>query len=132
MDLPLYTADTRSDLSDQGRIAYSLFDKAFTLTQIMRQAGNDISQANFRDILLHLRNAEVAVDDWQLLMSQTPTAVTDLTPFTTALHLHPTVEAVVEHNVAKLQAIGNPIATIKAVHTGANAAKASSDDASGL
>ena len=37
-----------------------------------------------------------------------------------------------QHNVAKLQASGQPIATIKAVHTGDNAAKASSDDASGL
>lgn len=117
MDLPLYTADTRSDLSDQGRIVYSLFDKAFTLTQIMRQAGSDSGQVHFRDILLHLRNAEITVDDWQLLMSQTPTAVANLTPFATALHLHPTVEAVVEHNVAKLQAIGHPIATIKAVYT---------------
>ena len=31
MDLPLYTADSRSDLSDQGRAAYLQFDKAFTL-----------------------------------------------------------------------------------------------------
>ena len=45
---------------------------------------------------------------------------------------NPTIEAVVEYNVAKLQACGRPIATIKAVHTGPNAAKASPDDASGL
>ena len=37
-----------------------------------------------------------------------------------------------QHNVAKLQASNQPIATIKAVHTRANAGKASSDDASGL
>ena len=37
-----------------------------------------------------------------------------------------------EHNVAHLHACGQPIATIKAIHTGPNAAKASSDDASGL
>ena len=48
--------------------------------------------------------------------------------------LYPTVEAVVEHNVAKLRNVQQPIATIKAVHTGANAAKASPDhdDAGGL
>ena len=33
---------------------------------------------------------------------------------------------------AKLQTCGQPIATVKAVHTGANAAKASPDDAFGL
>ena len=132
MDLPLYTTDTRSDLSDQGRTAYLQFDKAFTLTRIIRQAGQDPEQARFRDILLRLRNAQVTMEDWNCLMKQTPTNVPDLTPFANALRLHPTVEAVVEHNVAKLQASGQPIATIKAVHTGTNAAKASSDDASGL
>ena len=132
MDLPLYTTNTRSDLSDQGRAAYLQFDKAFTLTQIMRQAGEDPEQVRFREILLRLRNAEVTMEDWNCLMQQTPTSVADLTPFTSALHLHPTVEAVVEHNVAKLQDSGQPIAAIKAVHTGANAAKASSEDAFGL
>jgi len=65
-------------------------------------------------------------------MKQTPTNVQDLTTFAIALRLYPTVEAVVEHNVTKLKDSGQPIATIKAVHTGANAAKATSDDASGL
>ncbi len=132
MDLPLYTTDTRSDLSDQGRTAYLEFDKAFTLTRIMHQAGNDPDQVRFRDILLRLRNAQVTMQDWNCLMEQTPTQVADLTPFANALRLYPTVEAVVQYNVAKLEASGKPIATIKAVHTGANAAKASSDDASGL
>ena len=65
-------------------------------------------------------------------MNQTPTQVRDLTPFANALRLHPTVEAVVEHNVAKLQESGKPIATIKAVHTGVHASKAPADDAGGL
>ena len=132
MDLPLYTTDSRSDLSDQGRTAYLQFDKAFTLTQVMRQAGSDPDQVHFRDILLRLRNAQVTREDWEELMKHTPTIVQDLTPFTSALHLYPTVEAVVEHNVSKLKDSSQPIATIKAVHTGANATKASSDDASGL
>ena len=132
MDLPLYTTDTRSDLSDQGRTAYLHFDKAFTLNQVMRQAGQDPEQIHFRDILFRLRNAEVTIDDWKHIMKQTPTQVQDLSPFANALHLHPTVQAVVEHNVAKLQDSGKPIATIKAVHTGANASKAPPDDASGL
>ena len=37
-----------------------------------------------------------------------------------------------EHNVTRLHACGQPVATIKAVHSGVNASKASSDDASGL
>ena len=65
-------------------------------------------------------------------MTRTPTRVQDVSQCATALHLIPTVEAVVEYNVAKLQASGQPIATIKAVHTGPNAAKAPANDAGGL
>ncbi len=126
MDLPLYTTDTRTELSDQ-RSAYTQFDRAFILTQVMRQAGNDPSQVQFRDILLKLRNAEITAQDWEELMKHTPTNVQDLTPFANALHLYPTVEAVVEYNITKLKDSNQPIATIKAIHTGANAAKASPD-----
>ena len=119
---PLYTTDTRLD---QGRAAYLQFDKASP------SHASCVKLAGIRDILLRLRNAEVTVEDWNCLMTQTLTSVADLTPFANAIRLHPTVEAVVEHNVAKLQTSGQPIATIKAVHTGANATKALSDDASG-
>ena len=132
MDLPLYTTDSRSELSDQGRAAYQTFQQAVMLDLVMRQAGQDPEQVKFRDILLRLRNAKVTLSDWNHLMSRTPTRVHDLSPFSTALHLIPTVEAVVEYNVAQLQTSGQPIATIKAVHTGANAAKAPADDAGGL
>lgn len=132
MNLPLYTAVSHSDLSDQGQRAYQQFDQAFTLTHVMRQAGEDPEQTQFQDILLRLRNAEVTIEDWSHLMKQTPTQIQDLSPFANALCLYPTVEAVVKHNVAKLHDCGHPIATIKAIHTGANAAKAPPDDASGL
>lgn len=98
----------------------------------MRQSGEDPSQVLFRQMLLQLRDGQVTEDDWRHFMSRTPAQVSDLSPFTAALRLFPTTEAVVEHNVSKLYAVGQPIATIKAVHTGPNAAKASSDDASGL
>ena len=65
-------------------------------------------------------------------MKQTPARVPDLTPFVTALHLRPTIESVVEHNVARLHTSGQLVVTIKAIHTGPNAAKASSEDAGGL
>ena len=56
-------------------------------------------------------------------MKQTPTKIRDLSPFANALHLHPTVEAVVEY-VTKLQDSGKQITTIKAVHTEVNASVA--------
>lgn len=65
-------------------------------------------------------------------MTQTPTHVQDLSPFATALHLIPTVEAIVQHIIAQLHANGQPIGTIKALHTGPNASKAPADDAGEL
>ena len=90
MDLPLYTTDSRSELSDQGRAAYQTFQLAVVLDQVMRQAGHDPEQVKFRDILLQLRDAKVTLSDWNHLMSRTPTRVQDLSPFSTALHLIPT------------------------------------------
>ena len=54
------------------------------------------------------------------------------THFSDTLHLYPTREAAAAHNISKLRSNGQPIATIKAVHSGPNASKASSDDAAGL
>ena len=91
----------------------------------MRQAGHDPEQVKFRNILLRLRDVNVTVADWKHLMEQTPTNLHDISEFANALHLHPTVEAVVEHNVSKLGINGQPIATIKAI---SNAATAPADD----
>ena len=63
MDLPLYTTDSRSELSDQGRAAYQNFKQAVVLDQVMRQSGQDPQQVLFRDILLRLRDAKVTVPD---------------------------------------------------------------------
>ena len=98
----------------------------------MHQSGEDLNQVLFRNILLRMRDGQVTKEDWQHLMKQTPAQVQDLEQFRNALHLYPTVEAVAEHNVTKLHSSGQPIATVKATHTGANASKASPDDAAGL
>ena len=65
----------------------------------MCQAGLDPEQTRFHQILMHLRDAQVTEDDWKTLMTQTPTQAQDLSVFSSALPLYPTVEAVVEYNV---------------------------------
>ena len=100
---------------------YQSFQHAVVLDQVMRLSGQDQSQVLFREILLRLQNGEVTEADWTHLMSRTPAHITDISDFTNALHLFPTVEAVVEHNVMRLHACGQPVATIKAVHSGVNA-----------
>ena len=65
-------------------------------------------------------------------MTRTPAQVSDVSNFSSAVHLFPTTKAVAEHNVQKFHGCGQPVATIKAVHTGLNSSKASTDDAGGL
>ena len=132
MDLPLYTTVSRTELSDLGSIDYHLFDHAVVLDRVMRQAGQDADQECFRNLLLRLRNAELTVEDWKYLMTRTAGEVGDTKSFDEALRLYPTIEAVAEHNVAKLRASGQPIAVLRAVHTGPGASKATLDDAGGL
>ena len=130
--VPLYTTASKSELSDQGRAAYQSFKHAVVLDQVMRQSGQDPQQVHFCNILQRLRDAKVTKDDWDCLVRQTLTQIPNQTPFDSALHLLPTIEAVVEYNITQLHASIQNIATIKAVHTGANAAKAPADVAGGL
>ena len=82
---------------------------------------------------MRLRNGELRVEDWKHLIQQTPVEVDDDTSgFDEALRLFPTTSAVSEYNVTKLHSNDQPVAVIKAVHSGAGAIKASADDAGGL
>ena len=132
MDLPLYTTVSRTELSDLGSANYHLFDRAVALDRVMRQAGQDADQELFRNLLLRLRNGESSVGDWKQLMKRTPAEVGNVSSFDAALRLYPTLEAVAEYNAIKLRSNGQPVAMIKAVHTGPDASKASHDDAGGL
>ena len=98
----------------------------------MRQAGNNDTQQQFRAFLMRLRNGELSVEDWKHLMKQTLAETEDPSSFDDALHLFPSTAAVSEYNVAKLHANGEPVAMIKAVHSGPGASKVSADDAGGL
>ena len=79
----------------------------------MHQPGEDNDQEVFCNVLLHLRDGQVTEEDWQHLMNQTPAKVQDLEQFRNALHLYPTIDIVAEHNVTKLCANSQPIATVK-------------------
>ena len=132
MDLPLYITVSRSELSDLGSVNYHQFDHAIILDQVMRQAGNNDTQQQFRDILMRLRNGELSIEDWKHLIKQTLAEAEDPSSFNDALRLFPSTAAVSEYNVAKLHANGQPVAMIKAVHSGPGASKVSADDAGGL
>ena len=60
-------------------------------------------------------------------MRQTPAGVGDTSMFDDALCLFPTTMSVAEYNVANLHVNGQPVAGIKAVHSGPSASKSSAD-----
>ena len=91
MDLPLYTTVSRSELSDLGSVNYHQFDHTIILDQLMRQAGNNDTQQQFRDILIQLRNGELSVEDWKHLMKQTLAKTEDPSSFNDALRLFPCI-----------------------------------------
>ena len=65
-------------------------------------------------------------------MTRSTVNVADSKRFENALRLHPLKQSVAEHNVLKLRQLGKPIAAIKAIHSGTNASKATTNDAQGL
>ena len=98
----------------------------------MRQSGQDQDQVRFRELLLRLRDGQVTQQDWELLITRSAANVADTQPFENALHLHPLKQSGAEHNALKLRQLGRPVAAIKAIHSGTNASKATTDDAHGL
>ena len=128
---PVYTTLSRSLDSDLGHATYQAFDKAVTLTQVMRQCGQDQDQVRFRELLLRLSDGQLTQEDGQLLMTCSATNVDVSKPFENALRLHPLKQSVAEHNALKLYQLGKPIAAIKAIHSGTNASKATTDDVQG-
>ena len=96
MDLTLYTTAPQTPLAVLGSSAYQLFDHAVVLNKVMQQSGEDPSQVLFCQVLLllQLKDGQVTKDECRHFMSRTPAQVSDLSPFTAALHLFPTTEAV--------------------------------------
>ena len=127
MDLSLYTTATKSELSDLGSANYRLFDCGIVLKQVLRQEGK-----HFQELLMRLRNGEITLDDWKVLMKQTPAAVEKASIFQDALHLFPTVAAVAEYNVEKLRTNSQPVARIEAICSGPGASRIPTSDAGEL
>ena len=79
-----------------------------------------------------IKSVLTTVDDWKVLMEQTPVQVEDASQFDDALRLFSTSMTVAEYNTAKLRANAKPVAAIEAIHSGPGASNTSADDAGGL
>jgi ATP-dependent DNA helicase PIF1 len=130
LDKCLYSVSkdkSKNPLSDKGRLAYLQFKTAVFLTSVVRQAGDNI----FRDILLRLRNGDVQMADYQILMKRRA-MIGNLKEFEDATRLMTKQDAVKSYNIERLKNLGAPVAAIKAVNKGKGSHRADVDTAGGL
>ena len=131
-DKPLYHSMPKTDKQIQGHLMYQQFNKVVALTVNHRVDGNSSEQHLFRDLLLRARNGESTPADWHTLLSRTPDRVSNIQEFEmSSIRLSYLKSSVAEINIAKLKALNQPIATIKARHSG-GAQNLSSDEMGGL
>lgn len=127
-DKPLYHTIPRSEKQIQGHLMYEQFEKVIRLTVSHRVNGTSISQSLFRDLLLRACNGESTADDWQTLLSRTPQQ-NELE--STAIRLCYLKSKLAEINMARLKYPNNPIAAVRARHSG-GAHTLSADEMRGL
>lgn len=138
LDLPMYAQSvSRDSLSNDGIGVYKLFQEVYQLDIVQRQAGDSEEQRHFRNILLRLRDGESTSDDWKVFTTRfkgSPNIMPiENEQFSNATFLLPQKSEVEEININKLRSLNNPIARIRAVHSGGtDASKADSDIAKGL
>jgi ATP-dependent exoDNAse (exonuclease V) alpha subunit len=131
-DKPLSHAKPSSAVGEQGFQTYRMSDKVVKLTVNHRVQGMSAEQIQFRELLLRLRKGESTVDDWKLLLTRQPSAVTNLSDFQDSTRLFYSNEQVANYNHQQLTKLKHPVAQIRACHSSATAAKIPSEDMSGL
>ena len=131
-DKPLYHAKPSNDVGEQGYQTYRMFDQVVKLTVNQRVQGMSSEQVTFRDLLLRLRKGESTIEDWKLLLTRQPSAITNLDEFKDATRLFYSNEQVANYDHDQLNKLDHPVANINARHSSASAKKIPAEDMSGL
>ena len=112
---------------------YHKFVKVVKLTVNELAKGTALEQEQFRTILTNLRDGNSKIDDWNILLSKTPSHIPDLESFRNdSARLSFGNEKVAQDNFQSLKELGYPITTLNAKHNNSTAAKLSSDDMGSL
>uniref|UniRef100_T1IVW9 ATP-dependent DNA helicase n=1 Tax=Strigamia maritima TaxID=126957 RepID=T1IVW9_STRMM len=124
-DKPLYST-VYLNHHVQAKALYLSFKKAFILTSIMRQVGDD--QIQFKHVLFHIANGCIDMDDYNLISTRFLENNYDLREiFNDSVHLMGKNVDIDEFNYRKLQDSNLP-----EKHNNATAASATQDEAQGL
>ena len=121
------------ELSTEGFCAYQKFDNVVKLTVNERAKSASSDQETFRQLQLNARDGNSSVNDWQLLLTRTPSNVQDIHEFeSSAVKLTFGNEKVATYNYEKLRSLKKPIAVVNAKHNNTTAAKLPADDIGSL
>lgn len=82
--------------------------------------------------MLRLRNGEVTLDDWHLLLLRDPLKCNNKDDFKDAIRLFYDKASVAEYNIEKLCALSSPVARVNAIHSNQAAAGTKAEDAGNL
>jgi hypothetical protein len=116
-----------------GRLAYAEFTTVVRLTRVQRQAGQTPEQRAFRRILGNIRQGVMEQADYELLKTRMMSGASlQREPFLHATRIYPTNAQVSEHNLESLKALHLPIAYIRAVNEGRDAAAKEASKVSGM
>ncbi|CAN0556889.1 unnamed protein product, partial [Ectocarpus sp. 12 AP-2014] len=134
---PLYKQNLTAALNFEGYAAFRLFQDIFILDRVQRQtaaAANDDDQRGFIELLPRARDGQLCDEDWHLLLKKQPNSLTaaEKANFEDATRLSFSKKEVNKYNGKKLRKLNNSVARVSAVHTGANARRATADTAEGL
>lgn len=140
MDTALYQTVTNQSpvvIQTASKLYHDSFNRAFSLTQQMRQQGQDELEIKFQGALLRLRTGNITRDDWELFQSR---VLTNLPPdeqqkFQESIILYTTNDDVFQRNISMLEKLGSPVARIEARYHGISTedgAKIDSDYCNGL
>ena len=131
-DLPLFTKKGGTINQIIGKSLYMLFNKSFTLTESMRQQGDD--QKIFRSILDSIANGTFDESMWRTLQTHSTSMIARGASerFQDAVKLCARNKDSISYNIEKIRELQMPIALIHALNSSQKAKKFSSNKAGGL
>ncbi|KZV72643.1 hypothetical protein PENSPDRAFT_348870 [Peniophora sp. CONT] len=135
MDTALYAPPgvQSSQLTRDGHVLYRHFSESYMLKTIVRQQGDSDEQRKFKLLLKHASEKGLTKDDWEVLVTRESTNLTpaERAAFRGTLSLYTTREAVETINLESLDALGRPVARVKAQGSPGSAGL-TAEDANGL
>ena len=137
-DKPLYAAGL-GKLSHQqtlGKIVFEEFKRTIIFDTIMRQQGD--KQKRFREVLNNVSTGKFTTDDWSYLDERNLMDTSKILEsernefFNDATMLCAYNKDLIQYNITRIKALGNPIAIIKSMNSDATVASVTATKAHGL